>query len=185
MILFCIKILYVFINVLIGVYDFSFYRIPNILLGALLVLYAFYASLYLGGDHILSSLAVGAGMLALGFACFAFKFIGAGDAKYLVVISLWMGLPGVLNFILIFSLTGGGLGLIYLMLPHHMARLSDWIWSHIQKAEERYPCFEYIWAGSGVGAEKNKRANIGVRSIPYGIAIAVGAIITMLYTITL
>ncbi len=177
----CIKALHAFIHFLIGLYDFSFYRIPNILLGMLVVLYGFYAPLYLDMNTFLSSLAICAGVLVLGFALFSFKLIGAGDAKYLAVASLWMGTHGILYFLFIVSLIGGGLGILYLSLPDHMARLSDWTWSKIQNAEERYSYFEYVWAGSGVGPEKKMRANVGSRTVPYGIAIAAGAIITVLY----
>jgi len=185
MLLLCIKILYISIHLIIGLYDFSFYRIPNILLGALIVLYGFYAPLYLDMNAFFSSLAICGGMLVLGFGLFSFKLIGAGDAKYLAVASLWMGTHGILYFILFFSLIGGGLGFIYLFLTDYMARLSDWVWIQIQKAEGNCSYLEYVWAGSGMGPEKKMRANIGSRSIPYGVAIASGAIITMLYIITL
>ncbi|MBI2707716.1 MAG: prepilin peptidase [Proteobacteria bacterium] len=182
-ILACIKALYTFIHIVIGLYDFSFYRIPNILLGAIIVLYGFYAPLYLDMTTFLSSLAICGGMLAMGFALFSFKLIGAGDAKYLAVASLWMGTHGIVYFLLIVSLVGGGLGILYLSLPDYMARLSDRTWSKIQNAEERYSYLECMWVGSGTGPEKKMRATIGSRTIPYGVAIAAGAIITVLYII--
>jgi prepilin peptidase CpaA len=181
MILLFIKILYITINVLIGLYDFSFYRIPNLFLAMLLVLYAFYAPLYLGLEDILNSLAVGGLMLFLSFLLFAFKFIGAGDAKYLSVTSLWVGLPGVISFILIFSLVGGILAVFYLVLRDPIGRFSDLIWLRIQKLEIRFPCFQSVWLASGGGPEQGKRVNISSRMIPYGIAIAFGAILVMVY----
>lgn len=181
MLLLFIKILYITINVLIGVYDFTFYRIPNLFLAMLLVLYAFYAPLYLGIEAILSSLAVFAIVLFFSFLLFAFKFIGAGDAKYLGVTSLWMGLEGVLTFFLIFSLIGGGLAILYLLFRDHLARFSDWVWIQVQKLENRFSFFQSVWLASGIGSEKGKRVNISSRMIPYGIAIASGAILIMLY----
>jgi len=182
MLLFFIKIIFVLIHLVIGIYDFSFYRIPNFLLGALLVLYAFYAPLYVGIEGILSSLLIFAVFIALGFALYAFKYIGAGDAKYLAVASLWAGphVQGVIQFVLIVTLIGGVIGIIYLLLKHHLARLSDWVWSRIQRGESHYPALQSIWMGSAQGAGMGKRENIDLRMVPYGLAIAAGAIITML-----
>jgi len=181
----CTKAVYIGIHVILGLYDFSFYRLPNILLGGLLVLYGFYAPLYLDMNTVLSSLTICVGVLAIGLVLFFLKFIGAGDAKYLAVASLWVGPHGILYFIFIVSIIGGGLGFIYILLTNHMARLSDWTWEKIQKAEERCPYLESVWIGSGVGPEKKTRANIESRSVPYGVAIAAGAIITALYITTL
>lgn len=175
-----IKTVYVLINILIGVYDFSFYRLPNILLGLLIILYGFYASLYLEADVILSSLGISLIVLIFSFGLYAFKFIGAGDAKYLVVASLWVGFHNIFIFFLTFSLIGGLLGVVYLVLSTHMAWLSDRLWRQFQKLEGRYPFFAHIWSGSGTGPE-TKRENISSRVVPYGIAIAGGALITILY----
>lgn len=181
MLLMVIKFFFVLMNSVIGIYDFSFYRIPNSLLGGLLILYGIYAAFYLNVETILSSAGVGLVMLILGFGLFAFKFIGAGDAKYLAVASLWVGAAKIVNFILIFSLIGGVLSVIYLLLTDFVARFSDWVWSQIQKAEARCSYLEYVWVGSGKGPEKKERANISSRVIPYGIAIALGSITIMLY----
>lgn len=181
MLLIFIKILFILINGAIALYDFSFYRIPNVFLGMLLVLYAFAAPLYLGVNQFINSLIAFAIVLIIGFGLFAFKFIAAGDAKYLAVTSLWVGSGEVLSLIFIISLAGGLLGLIYLFLGNQVSRLSDLIWIEIQKLERNYPLFEYAWVASGIGAERGKRENIGTRIIPYGIAIAIGATIVMLY----
>jgi len=181
----CIKAVYIGLHVILGLYDFSFYRLPNILLGGLLILYGFYAPLYLDINTVLFSLAIGGSVLAIGLVLFFFKFIGAGDAKYLAVASLWVGPHGILYFIFIVSIIGGGLGFVYILLTNHMARLSDWTWEKIQQAEERCPYLELVWIGSGIGSEKKIRANIESRSVPYGVAIAAGAIITVLYITTL
>lgn len=179
MLLVFIKIIYVLINVIIGVYDFSFYRIPNILLAALLVLYGVFAPLYMSYENILIALAVFAVVLLLGFILYTTKMIGGGDAKYVVVISLWAGFPGVMQLILIIAFVGGVVAIFYLFFRDHIGRLSDWVWDHIQKGEKHFPVLQYVWIGSGRGPEMGKRENISSRMIPYGIAIAIGAIIMM------
>lgn len=172
--------LVIFAHILIGIYDFSFYRIPNLLLGVLIVLYGFYAPLYLDFHTILSSLIVFAVVLAVSFALYAFKLVGAGDAKYISATSLWAGAHGILPLLFLVSLAGGILALVYLILRDHVGRLSDWAWLKIQKGESLYPVFQYMWIGSGKGPEKGKRENIGSRMIPYGIAIAAGSIIMLM-----
>jgi Flp pilus assembly protein protease CpaA len=172
--------LFVLMHVLIGLYDFSFYRIPNVFLGALLVLYAFYATLYLDFNTILYSLVIFVVIFALGFALYALKAIGAGDAKYIAVASLWFGLHGIVPLLFLTSVVGGGLAIVYLIFRDPVGRASDWTWSKIQKAEMSYPKLQSIWVGSGTGPEREKRENIDSRVIPYGVAIATGSIIMLM-----
>lgn len=180
MLLIIIKSIYILINVIIGIYDFSFYRIPNLLLGALLVLYGLSAPFYMTTGNILKALAVFAIIFVIGLILYAFKLIAVGDVKYLAVASLWVGFPGVVQLILLIAVMGGLVAIIYLLLKDHVARLSDWMWSQIQKLEEHYPIFQSVWIGSGIGPELGKRENINLRMVPYGVAIAIGAIIMMM-----
>jgi len=177
---FFILLLIILTHFLIGVYDFSFYRIPNLFLGVLLVLYAFYAPFFLTLHYVLISLVIFAVMLALGFGLYAFKVIGAGDAKYIAVTCLWFGSHGIIPLLFIVSLVGGFLALLYLLFRDHVARLSDWVWLKFQKAETSYPWLQNVWLESGTGSEKGKRENIGSRMIPYGVAIAAGSIIMLI-----
>lgn len=178
MLLFIIALV-IIIHILIGIYDFSFYRIPNLFLGMLLILFAFYAPLFLTLHLIVVSLITFAIMLVVSFGLYAAKIIGAGDAKYITVTSLWFGLHDIVPLLFTISLVGGGLGILYLLLKDHIGRLSDWVWLKIQKAETTYPAIRNVWIGSGTGAEMGKRENIGSRMIPYGIAIAAGSIIIL------
>ena len=172
--------LVVLVHFIIAVYDFSFYRIPNFLLGVLMVLYVFYASLYLDLNTILSSLGIFVIILVVSFGLYAFKLVGAGDAKYISATSLWFGAHGIVPLLFIVSLAGGVLALVYLVLRDHVGRFSDWVWLKIQKGETLYPTLQHVWIGSGSGPEKGQRENIGSRMIPYGIAIAAGSIIMLM-----
>jgi len=175
-VLFLIKGLYIILHLLIALYDFSFYRVPNLFLGALLVLYGLYVPFYVSMGQLTTELIVFAIVFVIGFGLYALKYIGAGDAKYIAVASIWVGYPGVLYLLLYVSVMGGLLAVLYLFLPDHLARFSDWMWSHIQKAESRFPLLQKVWAGSGTGPEAGKRGMIEGRMIPYGIAIAIGSI---------
>lgn len=174
-----IQVIFCILNVAIAIYDFSFFRIPNVLLILLLGLYIIYAPFYVDPDQIVTSLFIFSVVLIISFALFALKAIGGGDAKYLSVVSLWAGTHEILPLLIIISLVGGGLALIYLLFRDYVGRFSDYVWSHIQTGEARWSSLRYMWLGSGLGAELGKRENIDSRMVPYGVAIAAGAIITM------
>ena len=83
--------------------------IPDSIPLALLILFALYA---LTGGHLApvwTHLAIGAVLLLVGFALFAFGGLGGGDGKLMAVAGLWVG-PHDLTFFLI------GLGLLSLCL---------------------------------------------------------------------
>jgi len=177
---FIILALVILTHALIGIFDFSFYRIPNLFLGLLVVLYGLYAPIYLDFHAIWGSLIIFAIMLVISFSLYALKIIGAGDAKYIAVASLWAGTHGIVPLLFFVSLAGAAVSLIYLFLRNYIGRFSDLIWIYIQKAETDHPKLQSIWVGSGTGPERGKRENIGPRMIPYGIAIATGSIIMLM-----
>ena len=93
--------------------DLTSYTIPNKISLALLAAFlpvAFAAGLGLPALGV--SAGVGAGMLALGMAMFALRWIGGGDAKMFAVCGLWLGWPAALPFVLWTALAGGGLALM-------------------------------------------------------------------------
>jgi prepilin peptidase CpaA len=146
MIFILIKALYIFINVLIGIYDFSFYRIPNSLLAALLVLYGICAPFQMGYTDLMHSLIVFGIALIIGLALFAGKIIGGGDAKYIAVVSLWAGFPGVISFLFFTAIVGAVIAVLYLVTRDHIARLSD------GEARSSLPIYmdrKWSWARSG------------------------------------
>jgi prepilin peptidase CpaA len=106
----------------------------------------------MGPYDVLLHIGAGAIVLAVAFACFAFGWIGGGDAKLLSAVALWFGFAQVMNYLLYASLIGGALTLLLLQfrqwpLPH---ALTDQAWLDRLHAKD-----------SG---------------IPYGIALAIGAL---------
>lgn len=96
----------------------------------------------------------GAGLLVLvvAFACFAFGWMGGGDAKVATSIALWFGFAHLLEFLLYASLFGGVLTLALLQfrqwpLPYALCK-QGWL-LHLHHKET---------------------------GIPYGIALAIGAL---------
>ena len=100
----------------------------------------------------------GAAMLVFGFACFAFGWIGGGDAKLFAAAALWFGWERLGEYALVTGLLGGGLTLLILALrqvPLPPALHQGWLLRlHDPKA-----------------------------GVPYGIALAAAAIILYPHTI--
>jgi prepilin peptidase CpaA len=70
-------------------------------------------------------------VLAAGFACFSFGWIGGGDAKLAAATALWFGFDYLLDYLVYASLFGGALTLLLIQfrllpLPPMLAR-HDWI----------------------------------------------------------
>src|SRR5579863_8704917 len=107
----------------------------------------------MGFTDLLLHLGAGATVLAVAFVCFAMGWVGGGDAKVAAAAALWFGFAHLLNYLLYASLFGGALTLLLLQFrqwPLHYA-LTDQTWLLKLHAKE-----------SG---------------IPYGIALAVSALV--------
>jgi prepilin peptidase CpaA len=134
--------------------DLTSYIIPN-WISALLILGFAPAALAMGlsvpamGLH----LAVGVGALVIGMAMFALNWIGGGDAKLFAASALWLGWPASTDFVLVTAIAGGVLTFALLGLRSPMIR-------------------PYILSGPGwVGRLAEPKGDL-----PYGVAIAVGAL---------
>lgn len=137
-----------------GVYDLTTMKIPNWISIALLAAFIPMALLMgLSWQDGAVSLGLGVGVLIVGIALFAFNVVGGGDAKLLAASTVWVGLSGLLPFLLITALAGGALSLLLLglrkwapLVPFIMPR---WLENLMQPKGD----------------------------IPYGVAIAVGAVL--------
>jgi prepilin peptidase CpaA len=103
-------------------------------------------------SDILSHFGAGAVVLAIAFGCFAMGWVGGGDAKVAAAAALWFGFGHLMNYLLYASLFGGVLTILLLQmrqwpLPY---ALSGQTWLLRLHAKE-----------SG---------------IPYGVALAIGAL---------
>jgi prepilin peptidase CpaA len=107
----------------------------------------------MGAADMFSHAGAGALVLGLAFGCFAMDWIGGGDAKVAAAAALWFGFGHLMTYLLYASLFGGALTLILLQFrqwPLPFA-LTGQAWLMRLHAKE-----------SG---------------IPYGIALAVGALV--------
>ncbi len=134
-----------------GLMDLLTMKIPNrisaALLGAFLVLAPLSGlSLEAFGMH----LAAFAIVLAVSIGMFAFNLVGGGDAKLLSVAALWVGFDHLLPFLLYVSIAGGALSALVLA---------------------------YRWQPAlPAGPEWAQRLHREGGGIPYGLAIAAGAL---------
>ena len=106
----------------------------------------------LGFYDILSHLGAGLTVLAVTFACFAMGWVGGGDAKLAAAAALWFGFGHLLNYLVYASLFGGALTLLLL-------QFRQW--------PLPYPFSGQAWL---------LRLHAKESGIPYGIALAIGAL---------
>lgn len=144
--------------VLASVSDLRGLTIPN--LYSVIVIAAFvvcYVIMWLGGrDDVFGSVAshLIAALIVFGvtLAMFAFKALGAADSKLGTAFALWAGLPGLMVFLFYMALAGGVLGMAALVLQK---------WRPVKSPPD----------GSWIA-----RVQAGESKVPYGLAIAFGAL---------
>ena len=133
--------------------DLTTMRIPNWLSGSLIVGF-FPAALAVGLPLSTAGLhgAVALAALLVGMALFALRVIGGGDAKLIAAACLWLGPSASFPFILWTAVFGGGLSLALLAARREVA-------PHLVGGP--------VWVQTLLQAKGD---------IPYGIAIALGAL---------
>ena len=104
-------------------------------------------------SDILRHLGAGVAVLAVAFVCFALGWVGGGDAKVAAGAALWFGFGHLLDYLVYASLFGGVLTLLLLQfrqwpLPYQLAGHAWLLKLHAKES-----------------------------GIPYGIALAIGALV--------
>lgn len=96
--------------------DIRNYRIPNILVGALLALFVLAAGIgVVPRNAIPVHLGAGAIALLIGFALYCKNWIGGGDAKLFAVLVLWAGAPEAMRLAFVTALAGGAISAVILL----------------------------------------------------------------------
>ncbi len=140
--------------ILAGAGDVMTRRIPNALIIGTVVLF-FPAALVTGMPLWIMSLhvATAAVLLLLGFGLFSFGVIGGGDAKMMAAAGLWLGFPCSILFVTFSALAGGILA----------AAIGLWFLVTMEGG------MHSNWFDKAVAPLKP--------SVPYGFALAAGAIL--------
>jgi prepilin peptidase CpaA len=134
--------------------DATSYTIPNWIVLALLAAFPV-AALALGLPLQVIGLQAGVGLIGLicGLAMFARGWIGGGDAKLFAAATLWLGWPAALTFVAVTGLAGGALAVMLLLLRSSALK-----------------------AVMPIGPAWFNRLTTTGENVPYGVAIAVGAL---------
>ena len=137
-----------------GLKDLTTMTIPNWVSG-LLILGFFPAALLLGlgAMDVATHVGVAAAALLIGMGLFALNFLGGGDVKLMAAACLWLGLSGSGVFVLATAVVGGLFSL---------ALLVGRVWLQ-----------PYVGAGPGWLVQLMEPKG----HIPYGVAIAAGALV--------
>ena len=106
----------------------------------------------MGLTDILLHVGAGATVLTVSFACFAMGWVGGGDAKVAASAALWFGFGHLLSYLVYASLFGGALTLLLLQF-------------------RQWP-LPYSFAGQAWLLKLHAKES----GIPYGIALAIGAL---------
>jgi prepilin peptidase CpaA len=140
-------------------WDLASFTIPNFFSLTLIALFALFGlatglSWHVMGWHLLAGL-VG---LSIGFALFALRYIGGGDAKLFAAMALWLGFSDLLSYALLASVFGGALTLGLLMM-------------------RRWPLPRVLLNYRWIMNLHDPRSGI-----PYGVALAAGACVLLPHT---
>lgn len=128
-------------------------RLPNrisLILVATFAVAAFYIQMPL--QTVATHVGVGAAVLAVGFALFSFGLLGGGDGKLLAAGALWMGYDQVGMYLAYVTFFGGALSVAILAYR------------------------KLVPAMPGVLPEWAEKLHVDGTGIPYGLAIAAGAL---------
>lgn len=151
---FLMATLFPLLMIIAGAGDALSMRIPNwlnALIAACFFPMAFAAGMPLDmlAVHLLTALA----LLVAGYVLFASGFFGGGDAKLLAAAGLWLGYPHAMGFVVLTALVGGGLAAVV------------GAWSLLKLDSEIHEGFI------------SRRLGFLKPDLPYGIALAAGAIL--------
>lgn len=131
-------------------------RIPNWVSLTLLVAFLPMALVAgIGLEELTWHLLAGVAVLVLGFVLFALNLFGGGDAKLIAACALWVGINEIGFFLIAVVLVGGVLSVLVVLLRKGLGLWPDWL---VRRLEGLFT--------------PNK-------AVPYGIAIAAGALIVV------
>lgn len=106
--------------------------IPNRV--SLLLIASFFVAAYVAGlpaQQVAMHLATGGVVLLVGFALFAARVFGGGDAKLLAASSLWIGFDQLFDYVYLIALFGGLLTLVIIFgrkfFPEGSLRAPRWV----------------------------------------------------------
>lgn len=142
-----------------ALWDLRTFTIPNKLCIALVVSFGVAAFLAeLPAAQVLQHVATAAVVLLIVYGLFALRMIGGGDGKFLAASALWFGWPDVWHYAVFFSLAGGLLVILLVIL---------------RRLPLPAPLAERDWIARLFGRKSG---------VPYGVALAAGGLLCYPHT---
>ncbi len=163
----------IILGLLAALYDFMFYKIPNILVAALFVIAIPHLLLYVPLESAGITLAISAVILIIGFICNKFGWMGAGDAKLLSVASLWVPPQHIPAMILVMALFGGFLAVVFLSIPSSIDTIRTLAIKTTQPLMSRVPMLSEYYSADFIPAHVPEKLKT---PLPYGVAIALALV---------
>ena len=150
---------FIFLMLYASITDLKTLRIPNWISLATIALFVLFA--LVGGksvpigNHLLTAAVV----LVIGFGIYSLGYMGAGDIKLMTAVALWTGPIQVFDFLFLMALFGGGLAIIVLAGKKYL------FWDETGWSPSKLSRFFPSWVRKGL--------------IPYGVAISIGAVLSV------
>lgn len=163
----------IIIGLIAALYDFMFYKIPNILVLALCLLAIPHLIFYISLDTAILTLGLAFAIIIVGFVCNKFGWIGAGDAKLLSVAVLWIAPQHVPAMILVMGLFGGFLAIAFLSIPTLIDTIRSTLITTTQPVMSHIPALSKYYKEEFISAHVPEKLKT---PIPYGVAIALALV---------
>ncbi len=142
-----------------GLCDLATFRIPNLVSYGLVLLFIPYAILGWGSLPLLWHVGMGLGFFIACVVFWQMGWIGAGDAKFLSAIALWMGRDRIFMFALAMTIAS----VAFVVVLRFLRRWNP-----------------YFQGGNFPAFFKQLLTKAETRVLPYGVPIAIGAVTAML-----
>lgn len=158
-----------------AVCDFLVFKLPNAILVFILLLFVLKVLLFQSVHDFIWPVTAFVGVLCVGFFMYLFKWIGAGDAKFIASASLWASQINLAFFLLIMSVAGGVLAIVYLKFNPQIYVFQQKLLGQLKSMpylEKLMVSYETV-KKEEVPNDNTKKTNI---IIPYGVAVFVGVL---------
>lgn len=151
-----------------AVSDITRYRIPNVIVYAIVAAFAVGAIFNFTWPAIVWPVLAGVAMFLLGAGLFALGLFGGGDVKLIAAMALWTGFADLPRFLLIMGAAGGLLGLVLLLKRQRQQQPASSAAAAAQAASAAAPSSETSDAEPPRPTRKSH--------IPYGVGIAIAGL---------
>lgn len=155
------------LTVMITYHDVKYRRIPNALVLGVLVSGLVANTALFGWRGLASSVAGCAAALALMFLLRMFGGLGTGDIKLFGAIGALIGIQLVFPTFVIIVLVGGVLAIVSMLVKGTFRQTMPRVWKI------------FALQGPNGSQNQNQLASVAPQSVPYGVAITIGSVISV------